>query len=82
MRPGRRKMQDLSRPLMALIDKSQQIHAGIWAPAERPVRVIKRQFGHATVRYRGLKKISAQVETQFALRNLWMVRRKLMERAA
>jgi IS5 family transposase len=39
--------------------------------------VIKRQFGHVKVRYRGLAKNTAQLHTLFALVNLWMVRRRL-----
>jgi IS5 family transposase len=45
-----------------------------------PFRVIKRQFGHIKVRYRGLAMNTAQLHTLFALTNLWMVRRKLMAR--
>jgi transposase, IS5 family len=40
--------------------------------------VIKRQFGFTNVRYRGLKKNTAQLTTLFALSNLWMARRKLL----
>jgi IS5 family transposase len=40
---------------------------------------IKRQFGFAKKRYRGLKKNTAQLKTLFALSNLWMARRKLMK---
>ena len=40
--------------------------------------MIKRQFGHVEVRYRGLKKSTAQLHTLFALSNLWMARCKLM----
>ena len=78
MRPGRRNALDLSNPLAAMIDKSQQILAGIRAKVQPPFRVIKRQFGHTKVRYRGLTKNAAQVQTLFALSNLWMARRKLM----
>ena len=45
---------------------------------ELPFRVIKRQFGHVRMRYRGLKKNTAQFVTLFALTNLWMVRGELM----
>ena len=58
------------------------ILAGIRAKVEHPFRVIKRQFGLTKVRYRGLKKNAAQVQTLFALSNLWMARRKLMASAA
>jgi IS5 family transposase len=47
---------------------------------EHPFRVIKRQFGYAKVRYRGLKKNTAQLLTLFALSNLWRARGKLGER--
>jgi IS5 family transposase len=40
--------------------------------------VLKRQFGFTKVRYRGLKKNTAQIVTLFALSNLWMARRRLM----
>ena len=45
---------------------------------EHPFRLIKRQFGHVKLRYRGLKKNTAQLVTLFALSNLWMVRGELM----
>ena len=77
MRPGRRKALDLSRPLAAMIDQVEQIKASIRAKVEHPFRVIKRQFGHVKVRYRGLSKNTAQLNTLFALANLWMARKKL-----
>jgi len=52
--------------------------ASMRAKVEHPFRVIKRQFGYAKVRYRGLAKNGAQVMTLFALSNLWMTRRQLM----
>jgi IS5 family transposase len=48
---------------------------------EHPFRVIKRQFGHTKVRYRGLKKNTAQLMTLFALSNIWMARKTLLHRA-
>ncbi len=47
------------------------------AKVEHPFRVIKRQFGHVKVRYRGLAKNVAQLDTLFALANLWIMRAKL-----
>lgn len=44
MRPGRRSVLDLSSPLAAMIDKSQQILTGIRARVEHSFRVIKRHF--------------------------------------
>ena len=55
--------------------------ARIRARVEHPFRVIKRQFGYTKVRFRGLAKNTAQVLTLFALSNLWMVRKQLLDPA-
>ncbi|MDP3651837.1 MAG: IS5 family transposase [Rhodoferax sp.] len=78
MGPGKRKALNKENPAEALIDKAEKLKAGIRAKVEHPFRVIKRQFGFVKVRYRGLKKNTAQLYTLFALSNLWMVRGKLM----
>ena len=78
MRPGKRKALNKDNPADALIDKAEKLKAGIRAKVEHPFRVIKRQFGFVKVRYRGLKKNTAQLFTLFALSNLWMVRSQLM----
>ena len=78
MRPGKRKALDKDNEADAMIDKAEKLKAGIRAKVEHPFRVIKRQFGFVKVRYRGLKKNTAQLITLFALSNLWMVRGKLM----
>lgn len=62
----------------AMIDKAEKVKASIREKVEHPLRVIKRQLGFARVRYRGLKKNTAQLVTLFALSNLWMAREKLM----
>ena len=59
----------------------ERFKAGVRAKVEHPFRVIKRQFGFAKVRYRGIAKNAAQVLTLFALSNLWMSRRRLMPAA-
>ena len=74
MRPGKRKVLDKSTPMGAIMDKLEKTKASIRAKVEHPFRVIKRQFGHVKVRYRGLAKNTAQLHTLFALSNLWMVR--------
>ena len=79
MRPGKRKALNKEDAVEAMIDKIEKIKAGIRAKVEHPFRVIKRQFGFVKVRYRGLKKNTAQLVTLFALSNLWMVRGKLMQ---
>jgi IS5 family transposase len=82
MRPGKRKALDKDNEADAMIDKAEKLKAGVRAKVEHPFRVIKRQFGFVKVRYRGLKKNTAQLVTLFALSNLWMVRGKLMEAQA
>ena len=77
MTPGKRKALDLSKPIDALKDKVEYVKASIRAKVEHPFRVIKRQFGYAKARYRGLAKNAAQVTTLFMLSNLWMARRNL-----
>ena len=78
MRPGKRAALKEDEPLDVLIDELERVKASIRAKVEHPFRVIKRQFGHVRVRYRGLKKITAQLFPLFALSNLWMVRGKLL----
>ncbi len=77
MRPGKRAALDKTSKLGQLIDQVERLKASVRAKVEHPFRVIKRQFGHVKVRYRGLKKNIAQLRTLFALSNLWMVRKKL-----
>jgi IS5 family transposase len=77
MRPGLRKELDKNDPIDALMDKVERLKAGVRAKVEHPFRVLKRQFGHVKVRYRGLAKNTAQLKTLFALSNLWMVRHVL-----
>ena len=79
MRPGKRKVLNRNTPMGAIMDKLEQTKARIRAKVEHPFRVIKRQFGHVKVRYRGLPKNTAQLHTLFALSNLWMVRRTLLQ---
>jgi IS5 family transposase len=58
--------------------KNEYEKASIRAKVEHPFRVIKRQFGLAKVRFKGLAKNTAHVITLFALSNLWMARKKLI----
>ena len=78
MRPGKRRALDKSRESNRLIDELERLKASIRAKVEHQFRVIKRQFGHVKVRYRGLAKNTAQLHTLFALSNLWMARRRLL----
>ena len=78
MKPGKRKALDKNDPIEGALDEIERIKAKIRAKVEHPFRVVKRQFGYVKVRYRGLKKNTAQLVTLFALANVWMVRKKLM----
>ena len=82
MRTDKRKALNKENEADAMIDKAEKLKAGIRAKVEHPFRVVKRQFGFVKVRYRGLKKNTAQLFTLFALSNLWMVRSKLMSAGA
>jgi IS5 family transposase len=48
------------------------------ATVEHPFLVVKRLWGHAKVRYRGIKKNLAQMNMLFALANVYRVRYRLM----
>ena len=78
MRPGKRRTLNPAKPIEALTEQLERVKAGVRARVEHPFRVVKRQFGHIKVRYRGLAKNTAQLHTLFALANLWMARRKLI----
>jgi IS5 family transposase len=78
MRPGLRRALDKDRPVEALIEQVERTTASTRPKVEHPFRVLKQQFGYVKVRYRGLKKNTAQIVTLFALANLWMARHKLL----
>lgn len=78
MMPGKRKQLDTRNPLGALINTVEHTKASIRAKVEHPFRVIKCQFGFTKVRYRGLMKNTAQLNTLFALSNLWMARQHIL----
>jgi len=48
------------------------------ATVEHPFLVVKRLWGHARVRYRGIRKNLAQMHTLFGLANLFRMRQRLM----
>ena len=82
MMPGKRKVLDKETPMGAVLEKLEQAKASIRAKVEHPFRVIKRQFGFVKVKYRGLAKNTANLVTLFALSNLWMVRKRLLNMVA
>ena len=65
--------------LREITEQLEHVKASIRAAVEHPFRVLKRQFGYVKLRYKGLAKNGAQVTTLFALVNLWMARRTLLQ---
>jgi IS5 family transposase len=80
MRPGKRKALDKSRASQRLIDELEKLKASVRAKAEHPFRVIKLQFGFAKVRFKGLVKNMARLQMLFAMSNLWMSRKLILQR--
>ncbi len=80
MRPSKRKAQKHT-PWGQLTEQAEKLKASVRAKVEHPFRVVKRQFGYAKVRYKGLAKNTAQLITLFALSNIWMARARLLRRA-
>ena len=78
MRPSVRRKWKCQPRIGPLIDHVERVKAGVRAKVEHPFRVLKCQFGYTKVRYRGLKKNTAQLKTLFALVNLWLVRHRLL----
>jgi len=79
MRPGKRRALDPARELHQLLEKAERLKASMRAKVEHPFRVVKQQFGYAKVRYRGLEKNTARLTMLFALGNLWMARKHILE---
>ena len=78
MRPGlRRKLNPFIEPEF-LAEQAEKFKASVRAKVEHPFRVVKQQFGHAKVRYRGLAKNTARLTMLFALSNVWMARRQML----
>jgi IS5 family transposase len=79
MMPGKRRALKKGKASDALRDKLEKLKASIRAKVEHPFRVIKCQFGHRKTRYRGLAKNTSQLLVMFALSNLWMVRKRILQ---
>ena len=78
MMPGKRRAMEKSTPMGAILEKLEKTKANIRAKVEHPFRVNKRQFGYVKVKYGGLAKNTANLMTLFALSNIWMVRKRLL----
>ena len=81
MRPGKRRALDKQSPWGSLLDQAEQLKASVRAKVGHPFRVLKCQFGFTKVRYKGLAKNTAQLITLFALSNLWMARKRIIQGA-
>jgi IS5 family transposase len=66
------------RPLTARQRAINRARSRTRARGEHPFHVVKRLWGFAKVRYRGLAKNLARAWTMFALANLYLVRRQLL----
>jgi IS5 family transposase len=65
-------------PLKAKILELERVKASIRAKVEHCFQVVKNLFRHRKVRYRGLAKNLAQLQTLFALANLVIAKRALL----
>jgi len=67
-----------NKPLSHGQRKKNRKRSSIRAKVEHPFRIIKDQWGHRKVRYRGIRKNTLQLHTLFALANLYMLRNLLL----
>ena len=67
-----------ARPLTERQRARNRRYSRVRAIGEHPYLVVKRLWGHAKVRYRGLAKNLAQMHTLFGLANLYRVRHRLL----
>lgn len=65
-------------PLSSAQKKKNRKHSSIRAKVEHPFRVIKEQWGHRKLRYKGLAKNASQFTTLCALCNVYICRKDLM----
>lgn len=68
------------QPLTDYQKKLNRLRSTTRARGEHAFHVVKRLWGFAKVRYRGLAKNTARLLTMFALANLYLVRRRLIPR--
>jgi IS5 family transposase len=73
--PGRQPLSERWRRI-------NRARSRIRARGEHPFHIVKRLWGFAMVRYRGLAKNLARAQTMFALANLYRVRHQLMPSGA
>lgn len=64
-------------PLSASQRKKNRKHSSLRAKVEHPFRVIKEQWGHRKLRFKGLRKNASQFITLCALSNLYLCRKSI-----
>lgn len=69
------------RKLSSSQKKRNRKHSSVRAKVEHPFQVIKCQWGHVKVRYKGLYKNTMQLFALFSLANLFRVRKTLLSAA-
>ena len=77
MRPGKRR-ELAGHGWAQKLEWVEQIKASIRAKVEHPFHVVKNLFRHRKTRYRGLAKNTAQLHTLFAMANLMLARRLVL----
>ena len=75
MRPGKRRALPQQHAWAQMLEQAERIKASLRAKVEHPFHVIKNLFRHRKTRYRGLAKNTAQLHTLFAMANLMLARR-------
>jgi len=78
MKPSVRRKWKRTPRIGWMIELAERHKASVRAKVGHPFRVLKRQFGYTKVRYRGLRKNTAQLKTLFALVNLWLARHRIL----
>ena len=79
MMAGKHRVLKLETASGQLRNAAERVKTGIRAKVEHPSRVVRCRFGFTKVRYRGLTKNTARLQTLSALCNLWMVRKYLLQ---
>ncbi len=74
----RSMIKALPKALRDVAEPVERALAQVRAPVEHPFHVVKNLFCHKKLRYRGLKKNTAQLHTLFALANLVIVKKALL----
>ena len=79
MQPGKRRAPDLTKKRARLLEKAEQLRAGVRARVEHPFHVVKNLFRHRKVRHNGMVKNQGQLFTLFGLDPLVTAKRPLMD---